>query len=204
MLWRSEQKNWMKSDVFADIKYKNILKRKIIEMIEEGHLSVSDYFYLFPVESLNPLKVSFKGFKIVTYFLHHLSEDLPNYNHNELIEDENVKMDPRIKEAANLYFSDYIEKRGLKRFKKDVLDEFKRGDKNLFWIKNMMCDLSERHPGFGPNDWDEFWYDLCHDEYGNFVGQELLFQLRLAFSDLYRIKNQENIGKLENKIIEGD
>lgn len=96
-------------------------------------------------------------------------------------------------EAAYLYFNDYVENRGLKRFKKEVLEEFKSGGKHVYWIKNVMCDLSERHEGFGPTEWDSFWHELCHDEYGKFVGYELLFQMRLALADQYRKRIQENI-----------
>jgi len=188
-----EQKAWIKSDVFKEIKQRNILKGKIVEMVENAQLSIDDYFHIFPVESLFPLQVSFKGFDMVRYFLRHLDDDIPNYEYKKSIEGESVKMNPKMLEAAYLYFNDYVENRGLKRFKKEILDEFKSGTKRIYWIKNVMCDLSERHEGFGPDDWDRFWHDLCHDEYGNFVGYELLFQMRLALADLYRKKMQENI-----------
>ena len=185
-----EQKEWIKSDVFKDIKKRNILKGKITEMVENGRLSIDDYFHIFPVRSLYPLLVSYKGFDMVRYFLRHLDDDIPNYESNDCKDGESVKMNPNILNAAHLYFNDYVENRGLKRFKKDVLDEFKSGTKHVYWIKNVMCDLSERHEGFGPDYWDSFWHDLCHDESGNFVGYELLFQMRLALSDLYRKKIQ--------------
>lgn len=190
-----ERKEWMKSDVFNDAKKRNILKGKIAELVENGQLSIDDYFHIFPMESLNPLKMKFNGFKTITYFLFHLDDDIPtDYDHyNKLKDGEDMKMNPRIREAANLYFNDYVENRGLKRFKKDVLDEFKNGNINLSWLKYVFCTLSERYQGFGPNDWDDFWHDLCHDESGNYAGHELLFQMRLALSDLYRIKNQELI-----------
>jgi CRISPR-associated protein Cst1 len=188
-----EQKEWIKSDVFNDAKKRNILKGRFIEMVEDGRLSIDDYFQIFPVKSLYPLQASFKGFDMIRYFLRHADEDIPNYEYKESIEGESVKMNPNILAAADLYFNDYIENRGLKRFKKDVLDEFKSGTKHVYWIKNMMCDLSEHHEGFGPDDWDSFWHDLCHDENGNFAGYELLFQMRLALTDLYRKKIQENI-----------
>ncbi len=190
---KKEQKVWTKSDVFKDIKNKNLLKGKIVEMVEEGELSIADYLYIFPMESLFPLQVSYKGFNMTMYFLRHLDDEIPNYEYNEYIEGESMKMNPKILEAAHLYFNDYVEDRGLKRFRKEILDEFKRGAKHIYWIKNVMCDLSERHVGFGPDDWDRFWHDLCHDEYGNFVGYELLFQMRLALADLYRKKIQENM-----------
>jgi len=188
-----EQKAWIKSDVFKDIKKRNILKGKIIEMVEDERLSIDDYFHIFPVKSLYPLQASFKGFDMVRYFLRHLDDDILNYESKEYIEGESVKMNPKVLEASHLYFNDYVENRGLKRFKKDVLDEFKSGTKHVYWIKNVMCDLSERHEGFGPDGWDNFWHDLCHDENGNFAGYELLFQMRLALTDLYRKKMQENI-----------
>ena len=188
-----EQKAWIKSDIFKDPKNRNILKGKIVEMVEDGRLSLDEYLYIFPVESLCPLRVSFKGFNMTQYFLRHTGDEIPDYEHKESIEGEFMKMKPEILKAAHLYFNDYVENRGLKRFKKEVLEEFKGGKKHVYWIKNVMCDLSERHEGFGPADWDSFWHDLCHDEYGNFVGYELLFQMRLALADQYRKKTQENI-----------
>jgi len=188
-----EQKAWIKSDVFGDSKNRNILKGKIVEMVEDGRLSLDDYLYIFPMDSLFPLRASFKGFDMTRYFLRHIDDELPNYEHKEFIEGEFMKMKPEILEAAHLYFNDYVENRGLKRFKKEVLEEFKSGKKHVYWIKNVMCDLSERHEGFGPADWDSFWHDLCHDEYGKFVGYELLFQMRLALADQYRKKIQGTI-----------
>ncbi|NIA10614.1 MAG: hypothetical protein GWP10_13030 [Nitrospiraceae bacterium] len=188
-----EQKAWIKSDVFGDAKNRNILKGKIVEMVEDERLSIDDYLYIFPVESLFPLRVSFKGFNMTRYFLRHTDDEIPNYEYEQSIEGDSMKMKPEILEAAHLYFNDYVENRGLKRFKKDVLEEFKSGEKHVYWIKNVMCDLSERHEGFGPADWDSFWHDLCHDEYGKFVGYELLFQMRLALADQYRKKIQENM-----------
>ncbi|OYT62945.1 hypothetical protein B6U67_03890 [Methanosarcinales archaeon ex4484_138] len=193
-----EQKAWIKSDVFGDAKNpntknRNILKSKIVEMVEDGRLSLDDYLYIFPVESLFPLRVSLRGFDMTQYFLRHIDDEIPNYEYEQSIEDKYMKMKPEILKAAHLYFNDYVENLGMARFRKEVLDEFRRGTKHVYWIKNVMCDLSERHEGFGPDDWDSFWHDLCHDEYGNFVGYELLFQMRLALADLYRKKIQENI-----------
>lgn len=187
------QKAWIKSDVFGDAKNRNILKGKIVEMVEDGRLSIDDYLYIFPAESLFPLRVSFKGFDMTRYFLRHIDDEIPNYEYEQSIGDKYMKMKPEILEAAHLYFNDYVENHGLKRFKKEVLEEFKSGKKHVYWIKNVMCDLSERHEGFGPADWDSFWHELCHDEYGKFVGYELLFQMRLALADQYRKEIQGNI-----------
>lgn len=188
-----EQKAWIKSDVFKDPKNRNILKGKIVEMVEDGRLSIDDYSYIFPAESLFPLRVSFRGFNMTQYFLRHINDEIPDYEHKKSIEGESMKMKPEILDAAHLYFNNYVENRGMARFKKEVLDEFRRGTKHVYWIKDVLCDLSERHAGFGPANWDSFWHDLCHDEYGKFVGYELLFQMRLALADLYRKKIQENI-----------
>ena len=188
-----EQKAWIKSDVFGDAKNRNILKGKIVEMVEDGRLSLDDYLHIFPVESRFPLRVSFKGFNMTQYFLRHTDDEIPNYEYEQATGDKYMKMNPKILEAAYLYFNDYVENRDMKRFKNEVLEEFRRGTKHVYWIKDVMCDLSERHEGFGPDDWDSFWHDLCHDAYGNFVGYELLFQMRLALADQYRKKIQGNI-----------
>jgi CRISPR-associated protein Cst1 len=186
-----EQKTWLKSDVFHDVKNRNLLKGKIAELVQNGTFSINEYFNIFPIISLKPLQVDFRGFNFVKYFFHHLDEKIPDYNNITQMNGESMKMNPIIMEAATLYFNDYCVDYGLKRFKKDVLDEFKHGRIHINWFRSMMCRLSEKHEGFGPEDWNDTWHDLCHDEKGNFVGYELLFQLRLVFSDLYRVKSQE-------------
>jgi len=102
-----------------------------------------------------------------------------------------MKMHPKILEASTLYFNYFVENKGLRRFKNEVLNELARGTKSSFWLKDIFCQLAEKYEGFGPDDWDSFWHDLCHDENGDFRGYELIFQMRLALSDLYRHKAKE-------------
>lgn len=191
-----EKKEWLKFDVFNDFSKRNILRSKICELIEKGRFTVDDYFSIFPIKEVFPLSVNRRGFDILRYFLTHLEDEIPDYKNKNELRDDSMKMHPKILEASTLYFNDFVENRGLTRFKKEVLDEFKRGTKSVFWLKNVLCQLAENNEGFGPKDWDSFWHDLSHNENGEFVGYELLFQMRLALSDLYRQKVEEKSANL--------
>lgn len=200
-----ERKEWLKFDVFNDFSKRNILKSKICEMVEKGKFTIDDYFSIFPIEKFFPLSVNLRGFNIIRYFLTHSEEEIPDYKNEINLRDDSMKMHPKILEASDLYFNDFVKNRGLTRFKKEVLDEFRRGTKSVFWLKNVLCQLAENNEGFGPNEWDSFWHDLSHNENGEFVGYELLFQMRLTLSDLYRQKEEKEKEKSKlNSLIGGN
>ena len=179
-----EQKRLLKSDFFKDGKNKSIVQGKISELVEHGDLSPEDYRSIFPITSYTPFTASNRGWKILEYMFHHLDDEIPSLKHNG--GENNMKMHPKIKEAAELYFNDYIDSKGIKRFKKEVLEDMKRNPSYLPRLQNILLSLCEKHEGFGPDDWDNFWHDLSHDENGNFKGYDLMFQFRLMLTDLYR------------------
>ncbi len=189
---KKEQKKYLKSDFFKEIKNKNIIKGKIVELLERGEFLPEDYYSIFPITSVKPFTISNEGWRILEYMFHHLNEVIPELEHNG--GENNMKLHPKIKEAAELYFNDYVETRGIKKFKKDILDEFKRNSHDLTRLQNILLSLCEKHEGFGPEEWDSFWHDLSHDENGNFRGYDLLFQFRLILTELYR----QNITKKED------
>ena len=183
-----ERKTYLKSDVFKEQKYKNLVRGKIIEFTEKEDFSREDYLSIFPVTSETPLKVDFTGWRILTYMFRHLEDEIPDY----FIErrDKTMKVHRKIREAADLFFNDYIKEKGLKRFKKEVLEEMKR-ENPIHRFQNILLRLCEKHEGFGPADWDSFWHDLSHDENGNFKGYEFMFQFRLVLTEIYRNEIQK-------------
>lgn len=196
-----EQEKWLKSNVFGDVKNKKELKAKIVELVKAGEIGIEDYSELFPIVSKGPLRVDNRGWKIIMYYLYNFKEVkyiLPEENVDLRVTSE--KTDPRIKKLAELYFKYYVFKdnggkgRGIARFEKDILDEMKNKGEN--WLRKVFFDIAklyqiEEFEFKNDSAYDE-WNDFCCDENGNVRVNELLFQLRLAFADLYRKYSKMN------------
>lgn len=90
---------------------------------------------------------------------------------------------PKIKQAALLYFQDALTSKGVKRFEKDILDNFRRTNSNpVEWLREVFIRLAKDHQEFTYGDWDDF----VLDENGKPQTGELIFQMRLELANLYR------------------
>lgn len=45
-------------------------------MVEEGKFTIDDYFFIFPIEEMFPLRVNPRGFDIFRYFLTHFEDEI--------------------------------------------------------------------------------------------------------------------------------
>jgi len=100
-----------------------------------------------------------------------------------------MKPHPKIKQMAQLYFDDYLQRRGIERLEKTIIDGFQRTNPNgVRWLRDVYLNLAKEHLGFTTEDWDEF----VQDENGQPQANELLFQMRLELANLYReyVKSQ--------------
>ena len=94
-----------------------------------------------------------------------------------------MKPHPKIKQAAQLYFQEYIAHKGASRFEREILDNFRRTNPNgVQWLQEMFIHLAKEYPEFTYRDWDDF----VLDENGHPQAGELLFQMRLELANLYR------------------
>jgi hypothetical protein len=82
-------------------------------------------------------------------------------------------------------FDDYINRKGLERFHRDILLRFHRDELGLYWFKKKLT--ASRLDGIMPYT-DEEWEKFLTDDEGRSIKFERLFQLRLALSNLYRLK----------------
>lgn len=179
----------IKSEFFKDNTNRSKVRRLMAEMAETGELCFDDYAQLFPKISRHPIKVDWKGWDLIRFFLYHSGDKEWEQKFNKILEGGNdVKPHPLIKKASELYFNDYVERRGLERFHKNILKDFKRGALKRKWLEGVFLRLAEKGCNeFNVENWDEF----CCDEEGNPVLYELLFQMRLNLSNLYGNKKKE-------------
>ncbi|MEW6086854.1 MAG: Cas8a1 family CRISPR/Cas system-associated protein [bacterium] len=179
----------VKSEIFRDNSNTNRVRRLMADMAESGELSYDDYTQLFVEISRHPIKVDWNGWDMIRFFLYHPEETEWKQKFNKIEEGGNqVKPHPLIKQASGLYFDDYVARRGLERFSRDILEGFKRGVLKRKWLEGVFLRLAEKgREEFNVENWDEF----CCDEEGNPVLHELLFQMRLNLANLYGQKIKE-------------
>jgi hypothetical protein len=73
---------------------------------------------------------------------------------------------------------DYIDRRGLLRFKKDVIDQLITGEKGLHWLRTKLSTFDEAYLD------DDYWEQFCLED-GNSIANLRLFQLNLYINNLY-------------------
>ncbi|MBP2201220.1 hypothetical protein J3E07_000618 [Methanococcus voltae] len=131
------------------------------------------------------------------------------------------KMDSKIKSFAELYFYYYVEDiengagKGIEKFRKYILNEEMTNNhsKQMYWLENKLnrlmnvygkldginnfefTDLFENNSK-KIHDESDTWISFIYDENGDLKTYELIYQLRLAFAELYNqygIKNDKKI-----------
>jgi hypothetical protein len=159
---------------------RNAVRRLFSDFAEDGLLTLEEYVLLFPCETLQPLRAQWRGWLWIWFYLNHenLSADVEPSQWEEVA----MFTNPKIKQFARDVFDNYKERRGLARVKRDILDRFRRSEITTADLKRWFCSLAESKEGYANEDWD----NLCRDENGNSVTNEVRFQFRLELANLYR------------------
>ncbi len=97
-------------------------------------------------------------------------------------EESGDSLPERINSLVDVMFTDYIDRRGIDRFHRDVLIRLHRGEIGLFWFREKLT--KQDHQPLSEEEWEDF---LVDDE-GQSIRAERLFQLHLALANLYRMK----------------
>jgi len=82
-------------------------------------------------------------------------------------------------------FTNYVKKRGLDRFHRDILLRLRRKELRLSWFKEKLTQ--QVYDEFQPLT-EEEWEEFLVDDAGQSAKTERLFQLHLALVNLYREK----------------
>ncbi len=159
---------------------RNAVRRILVDFAEDGLLTLEEYVTLFPAETLHPLRAQWRGWLWLWFYLNH--ENLSTEVEPPRWEEVAMFTNPRIKQFARDVFDDYKERRGLARVKRDILDRFRRNEITTADLQRWFCNLAETKEGYANENWD----DLCRDENGNNITNEVRFQLRLELTNLYR------------------
>jgi hypothetical protein len=175
----------------ASLQRSRIKNTMLTHAVKDG-FELDEYWQMFPISGTHPLRVDWRGWRTLGYFLVNAEvEDIHDYlqpvndRQATTIVAQDTTMKPRsdIQHMAQLYFDGFVCEKGIKRFKRDIIDEFNtRFGSGLNWLRDIFQRLATQEAGFTITEWDEF----VQDDYGEPQPRELVFQLRLALANLYR------------------
>lgn len=146
---------------------RNLVRKYIVAGLSSG-----EYDALFPSE-YHPIRANPAGWDYLRYYLGTQQEDRrPILAGGDFVKTTHSK----IVQIAETYRG--VEPRRIK----NLLDRMAQRKIGVRWLQDKFCRLAEEHEDWNLGTWDEF---VC-DEEGKVVTYELLFQIRLYLSNLYR------------------
>ncbi len=165
-------------DIDKDTKKQTRVKKRIIEMAEEGGITFDEYYDLFVSSPHlgNP-------WKLVKYYM------LSDVKQFKAIEKEDNKLNDNNQEYKNkavsvgtAIYNSYIERRGKDRFEKDVLGGLAHNHLHATWLRTQFQRLAEENED---SDLEANWKPLCINKQGEESVYELLDLFRLLFTCLH-------------------
>lgn len=169
-----ELKRIQRFEAFKEAKVRNQLRLSIVRMAEKGELTLEEYLDLFPIKEDKGMSVAWDGWNLVRFFLYHSNEDIPKIEEKQY--DRN-KVHQQLYYYAEQIYNHYLSERGIDRFQYEVLAQMGRNI-GVSWLRNQFVQLGELYDGFNYGQWSK----LCKLENGNVSVFELLFQMRLLWS----------------------
>lgn len=164
---------------FSETFFRDHLRRLMIRFALDGKLTLTDYLDLFPlVPADTGIEVRPEGWNILRYYLHHVDDCGP-------LQDQATLSRPMLPEpkAVRYYAAQimqgYIKQSGKKR----LLNRINRSEASLRWLKSQFACLAESNSGFTY----EAWNRLVIDETGRLCNGEVIFQMRLLWSEWMRV-----------------
>jgi len=186
---KAETQKWQKSDIFKDASNRDAARKAMVDLALKGETSVDDYLELFGDEGKYLKTREYDGYRVIMYYLYNFKTPGKQEDDNLELQVRSQKTDPKIKKFAELYFKYYVydkEKgvcRGIERFKKDILDKFKSFKEG--WLEDSFANMAKVYECKELDFTYDGWLEFITDSDGNRRIYELLFQLRLAFANLY-------------------
>lgn len=168
----------IQKDVISDKTAHYSVRRLMVQMVEENLLTFDDYVELFQAaNSTNGVLINWNSWKLIHYYLHHTS-DFYSSSSQPIID----KRKSGVSRIAALILLEYVRERGLERFRSNVLEQMKHKKITVYWLRRQFLQLAERYEGFTYKDWKK----LCVLDNGREFVDELLFQMRLLWTEWIR------------------
>jgi CRISPR-associated protein Cst1 len=178
----NELKRLQREEAFWEGAVRNQFRRSMVDLAQQGDLTLEDYLGLFPLsDDASGIMVNFDGWNLIRYYLHHFENGAPGAN-GALAQRAYSSKINTVRYYAARIFNNYIEERGKRRFQSEVLDRMGHRTIGVSWLKHQFIILAEQYPYFTYTAWER----LCKNDTGELFVSELLFQMRLLWSDWVR------------------
>lgn len=174
-----ELKRLQREEAFLEQSVRAQFRGLMVNSAQKRQFTLDDYIDLFPLrDDVSGVSVHFDGWNLIRYYLHHLSDSEPFAEISTLQTASPTRLATLRYYAARI-FSDYIEERGKARFHSEVLSRMSRGEISISWLEDQFTRLAEKHAGFTYGAWNY----LCKNDDGQLFIGELLFQMRLLWTE---------------------
>lgn len=164
---KKDLKDIKKPEYLRSAAGRNRVRRTIIE-----RLTIAEYDALFPSER-HPIRVQPDGWNYLRFYL---STAKPDQRPMPDIALTMKTTHPKIIKIAETYRT--VDPKKIE----NLLDRMRQRKIGIRWLQDKFCQLAMEHKDWELGDWDDF----VSDEEGKVVAFELLFQIRLYLSNLYR------------------
>ncbi len=162
-----------REEAFSEPTNRSLVRGVMIELARSHKFSLNDYYGLFPLnESTAGIAVSFGGWKLIRYCLYHPTEIEPFIDSSKDSPSESIKM------REILYYSTHFYMEYVKEHP-ELLNRMARGGVGTGWLKGQFIRLAETYSGFTYGAWE----DLCTNNNSRVFIFELLFEMRLLWTE---------------------
>lgn len=186
-----ELKRVQRFEAFKELKIRNQFRFSMVQLAEKGELTLEEYYDLFPIQDHKGISVVWDGWNLIRFFLYHSTEEFPKMEEKQYIRN---KAPPELYYYAGHIYNHYLSEKGRDRFQKEVLTQMSRSI-GVSWLRNQFVQLAELYDGFNYGQWSK----LCKPENRNVSVWELLFQMRLLWSQwMYENKTTMNFPALND------
>ncbi len=167
-------KRMLRREAFSEQSYRNRSKTIMANMAEEGEFTLNQYCDLFPSKEGQGVAVKWDGWNVIRFYLHNAKEKFPKI---EVERQPIQQVNQQLLYCAGQIYNYYLNERGKDWFQARILKQMARRVGTM-WLMNQFVQLAERELGFTY----ESWTKLCKLDDGTLYLSELLFQMRLLWS----------------------
>jgi len=169
-----------REEAFKERLVRNQFRSLMAKLAQERKFSLTDYLGLFPLRDDVPgIQVHGDGLKLVRYYLHHMDDSNIEIASSTPSQVCSPKL-ALLRFYGTRILQHYVQERGKDRFQSEVLNRMGRGEIGASWLRRQFTNLAEAYPGFTYRMWEH----LCKNERGELILHELLFQMRLLWSEV--------------------
>jgi len=159
----------------------NTVRKIIVEMVSKKELAFTDYYELF----FQNKGLNYDAWKFIKYYLHktkqsafqeRLNREFPTISAGRDQTQQHHRQ--QILYIGSIIFSHIMANKGREKVEQ-ALEEIVHGKITPIWLKRQFVKLGQGYEGF---TYDE-WKSLCFDRNGKEISYEILFQLRLLWTE---------------------